>query len=239
VSICWQWFVDLSCSSRCIDCSISSVKWCRSLLTAAFMHDHAAGLVVSAAAGWRMQRSMSSSGCFWRRPCSSRQHCTPAAARWVFLPPCSSGACETAQMHATHVLGAHLKLASTVKNPPAAHSMLCLASLLMHTALQRPGPKPSQPQLSGAPSGREQMKADRMKAAADARQAKELAKARAAQVGGGLCMRLSANRPCGDSSVYMCMLGVHRWLRWGVIGACTSGCMLIPPRHCKQRLRVH
>lgn len=46
---------------------------------------------------------------------------------------------------------------------------------------QRPGPKPSQPQLSGGPSGREQMKADRMKAAADARQAKELAKARAAQ----------------------------------------------------------
>jgi hypothetical protein len=49
-------------------------------------------------------------------------------------------------------------------------------------ALQKSGPKPSQPQASGGVCGREQMKADRMKAAAEARQAKEVAKARVAQV---------------------------------------------------------
>lgn len=43
----------------------------------------------AAAAGWRMQRSMSSSGCCWRRPCSSRQPCTPAAARCVSVRTCA------------------------------------------------------------------------------------------------------------------------------------------------------
>jgi hypothetical protein len=58
--------------------------------------------------------------------------------------------------------------------------------------LQRPGAKPS-PQPTSGVGGREQMKADRIKAAADARQAKELAKARAQQV--GWCHRLQL-LPC-------------------------------------------
>lgn len=40
---------------------------------------------VSYAAGWRTPSSMISSGCYWSRRCSSKQHCMPAAHRWVGL----------------------------------------------------------------------------------------------------------------------------------------------------------
>lgn len=55
-------------------------------------------------------------------------------------------------------------------------------------------------------SGREQQKADRMKAAADARQAKEMAKARAQQVCGHLqgeseCCGVWSTCPCLQASI--------------------------------------
>lgn len=85
---------------------------------------------------------------------------------------------------ALSALSAELAISKVIASN-TSHCIVCAGWMLV--VLQRPGPKPS-PQPPSGVGGREQMKADRIKAAADARQAKELAKARAQQVGG--CQQL-------------------------------------------------